>query len=118
MNPIEKVIYLRINRNIIYINVKENPLIEQISVEGNTEISDEIILAELESRSRNVFSADLIKNDVKRIQTIYKRSGYFSTFVEPKIIKVDENRVNLVFEVFEGKEATIKKVNFTKINNI
>ena len=31
---------------------------------GNTEISDEIILAELESRSRNVFSADLIKNDV------------------------------------------------------
>ena len=104
------------NDNIVFINVKENPLIDQISVEGNTEISDEIILAELESKSRNVFSADLIKNDVKKIQTIYKRSGYFSTFVEPKYIKLDQNRVNLVFEVYEGKEATIKKINFLNNN--
>jgi len=104
------------NDNIVFINVKENPLIDQISVEGNTEISDEIILAELESRSKNVFSADLIKNDVKKIQTIYKRSGYFSTFVEPKYIKLDQNRVNLVFEVYEGKEATIKKINFLNNN--
>ena len=52
---------------------------------------------------------------MKKIQTIYKRGGYFSTFVEPKYIRLDQNRVNLVFEVFEGKEATIKKINF--INN-
>ncbi len=104
------------NENIVFIIVKENPLIDKISVEGNTEISDEIILAELESKSRNVFSTDLIKNDVKKIQTIYKRSGYFSTFVEPKYIKLDQNRVNLVFEVFEGKEATIKKINFLNNN--
>ena len=104
------------NDNVVFINVKENPLIDQISVEGNIEISDEIILAELESKSRNVFSADLIKNDVKKIQTIYKRSGFFSTFVEPKYIKLDQNRVNLVFEVYEGKEATIKKINFLNNN--
>ena len=101
--------------NIIFINVKENPLIDQISIEGNTEISDELILAELVSKERSVYSTDVIKNDVKKIQTIYKRGGYFSTFVEPKYIRLDQNRVNLVFEVFEGKEATIKKINF--INN-
>ena len=101
--------------NVIFINVKENPLIDRISIEGNTEISDEIILSELQSKSRNVYSTDIIKNDVRKIQSIYKRSGYFSTFVEPKYIKLDQNRVNLVFEVFEGKEATIKKINF--LNN-
>ena len=101
--------------NIIFITVKENPLIDQISIEGNSEISDELILAELESKARSVYSTDVIKNDVKKIQTIYKRGGYFSTFVEPKYIRLDQNRVNLVFEVFEGKEATIKKINF--INN-
>ena len=101
--------------NIIFINVKENPLIDQISIEGNTEISDELILAELVSKERSVYSTDVIKNDVKKIQTIYKRGGFFSTFVEPKYIRLDQNRVNLVFEVFEGKEATIKKINF--INN-
>ena len=67
------------------------------------------------SKERSVYSTDVIKNDVKKIQTIYKRGGYFSTFVEPKYIRLDQNRVNLVFEVFEGKEATIKKINF--INN-
>ena len=74
-----------------------------------------MILEEISTRSRNVFSTDQIKLDSEKILTLYKRQGFFSTFVEPKIIRVDENRVNLVFEVFEGKEATIKKVNF--VNN-
>ncbi len=103
------------NQNIIYINVKENPIIDQISIEGNKEITDDIILEEISTRSRNVFSTDQVKLDSEKILTLYKRQGFFSTFVDPKIIRVDENRVNLVFEVFEGKEATIKKVNF--INN-
>ena len=101
------------SKGVVYVNVKENPIIDLISIEGNKEITDEIILEEIGTRSRNVFSRDLIKIDSEKILTLYKRQGFFSTFVEPKIIKVDENRVNLVFEVFEGKEATIKKVNFT-----
>ena len=88
---------------------------DQISIEGNKEITDDLILEELGTRSRNVFSTDQVKLDSEKILTLYKRQGFFSTFVDPKIIRVDENRVNLVFEVFEGKEATIKKVNF--INN-
>ena len=103
------------SKNIVYINVKENPIVDQISIEGNREITDDLILEELGTRSRNVFSTDQVKLDSEKILTLYKRQGFFSTFVDPKIIRVDENRVNLVFEVFEGKEATIKKVNF--INN-
>ena len=101
------------SKGVVYVNVKENPIIDLISIEGNKEITDEIILEEIGTRPRNVFSRELIKIDSEKILTLYKRQGFFSTFVEPKIIKVDENRVNLVFEVFEGKEATIKKVNFT-----
>ena len=102
------------SKNIVYINVKENPIVDQISIEGNKEITDDLILEELGTRSRNVFSTDQVKLDSEKILTLYKRQGFFSTFVDPKIIRVDENRVNLVFEVFEGKEATIK-INF--INN-
>ena len=49
------------NQNIIYINVKENPIIDQISIEGNKEITDDIILEEITTKSRNVFSTDQIK---------------------------------------------------------
>ena len=103
------------DKNYIYINVKENPVIDLISVEGNTEISDELILEELTIKSRNVYSIDVIKSDADTIETLYKRQGFFSTYVEPKIIKIDDGRVNLVFEVYEGKEAKIKRINF--INN-
>ena len=102
------------SKNIVYINVKENPIVDQISIEGNKEITDDLILEELGTRSRNVFSTDQVKLDSEKSNPLQK-TGFFSTFVDPKIIRVDENRVNLVFEVFEGKEATIKKVNF--INN-
>ncbi len=103
------------DKNLIYINVKENPVIDLISIEGNKEISDELILEELKIKSRNVYSIDVIKSDADMIETLYKRQGFFSTYVEPKIIKVDDSRVNLIFEVYEGNEAKIKKVNF--INN-
>ncbi len=103
------------DKNYIYINVKENPVIDLISVEGNTEISDELILEELTIKTRNVYSIDVIKSDADTIETLYKRQGFFSTYVEPKIIKIDDGRVNLVFEVYEGKEAKIKRINF--INN-
>ena len=103
------------DNNLVYINVKENPVIDLISIEGNKEISDELILEELTIKSRNVYSIDVIKSDADIIETLYKRQGFFSTYVEPKVIKIDDSRVNLVFEVYEGNEAKIKKVNF--INN-
>ena len=103
------------DKSYIYINVKENPVIDLISIEGNTEISDELILEELNIKTRNVYSIDVVKSDADTIETLYKRQGFFSTYVEPKIIKIDDGRINLVFEVYEGKEAKIKRINF--INN-
>ena len=96
------------DKSFIYINVKENPVIDLISIEGNKEISDELILEELTIKSRNVYSIDVIKSDADIIETLYKRQGFF-TYVEPKV-SVDDSRVNLVFEVYEGKEAKIKRL--------
>ena len=103
------------DNSVVFINVKENPVIDLISIEGNKEIADDMILEELSIKSRNVYSVDVIKSDAEIIETLYRRQGFFSTYVEPKMIKVDDSRVNVIFEVNEGTEAKIKKVNF--INN-
>ncbi len=103
------------DNSVVFINVKENPVVDLISIEGNKEIADDIILEELSIKSRNVYSVDVVKSDADIIETLYRRQGFFSTYVEPKMIKLDESRVNVIFEVNEGKEATIKRVNF--INN-
>lgn len=98
--------------DIIYIIVKENPVINMIAFEGNSEIDDDAIKDEISLKNRNIFSKSKVKSDVLIIQTLYKRLGFFSTYIEPKIIKLDQNRINLVFEISEGLEAKIKKINF------
>ena len=84
------------DNNLVYINVKENPVIDLISIEGNKEISDDLILEELTIKSRNVYSIDVIKSDADTIETLYKRQGFFSTYVEPKVIKIDDF-INILF---------------------
>ena len=73
--------------NIVYINVKENPVVDLISIEGNKEISDDMILEELNVKSRNVFQADSIKSDAEMIETLYRRQG-FSTLLIPKLLRL------------------------------
>ena len=96
----------------ILISVVENPIINLIAFEGNSEIKDETLEDEVSMKIRNVYSSDKIKDDVLKIQNLYKRLGFFSAFVEPKVIKLNGNRINLVYEISEGSEAKIKKINF------
>ncbi len=74
--------------NVIYINVIENPLIDQISIEGNNEISDEIIIAELQSKSRSVYSTDIIKNDVKKNTNDIQKRWLFFNFRRAKVYSI------------------------------
>ena len=98
--------------NKVFIKIIENPIINKIAFEGNSEIKDDMLADEVSLKVRNVFSVDKIKNDVMKIQNLYKRLGFFSVSIDPKKIKLDENRINLVFEINEGLEAKIKKINF------
>lgn len=103
---------LRQDRGVLMVDVVENPIINQIAFEGNTEVSDDELLAEISLRPRQVFTRTKVQNDVARVFDVYQRSGRFAANVDPKIIELDQNRVNLVFEVDEGKVTTIKGIRF------
>jgi len=103
---------MRLDRNILFVDVVENPVINEIAFEGNDQVEDNQLLAEISARPRQVFTRTQVQNDVSRINQIYRRSGYFAASVDPKIIKLDQNRVNLVFEVVEGAETKIKGIRF------
>ena len=96
----------------IVVNVVENPIINQIAFEGNDEIEDEELQAEVQLRPRQVFTRTKVQSDVTRLYQIYRRDGRFSANIEPKIIKLDQNRVNLVFEIDEGPVTKIKSIRF------
>ncbi len=103
---------LRQERSALVVDVVENPIINQIAFEGNTEIKDEELLSEISLRPRQVFTRTKVQNDVARVFDVYQRSGRFAANVDPKVIELDQNRVNLVFEVQEGNVTTIKGIQF------
>ena len=96
-----KDVKIFMNKNIINIKVEENPIINKISFEGNSEVKDITLSDELSLKEKNVYSSDKVKVAVLKVQNIYKRLGFFSTYVEPKLIRLEQNRVNLVFEIKE-----------------
>lgn len=100
------------DRGILFVDVTENPIINKIAFEGNDEVKDEELLSEISLRPRQVFTRTQVQNDVSRIYEIYRRTGRFAANVDPKIIKLDQNRVNLIFEVVEGNVTKIKGIRF------
>lgn len=96
----------------ILVRVAENPVINEIAFEGNDKMKDEDLLAEIMIRPRQVFTRTKVQNDVTRLYDLYRRDGRFSVSIDPKVIKLDQNRVNLVFEIDEGAVTKVRTVRF------
>ena len=98
--------------NTLVVKVVENPIINRIAFEGNRKLDDKDLNAEIQLRPRVVYTRTRVQNDVKRILDLYRRRGRFGASVEPKVIQLSENRVDLVFEINEGEFTGVKSVNF------
>jgi len=103
---------LRQKGNVLEVTLLENPVINQVAFEGNDKISDDELMAEVQARPRQVLTRNKVQSDVNRLYQVYQRNGRFSVNIEPKIIKLDQNRVDLVFEVTEGEVTVIKGIRF------
>lgn len=100
------------NQGILKVSVVENPIINRIAFEGNQRLKDDVLSAELQLRPRVVYTRTKVQSDVQRVLELYRRSGRFAATVEPKVIQLEQNRVDLVFEIDEGDATGIRKINF------
>lgn len=98
--------------NTLLVRIVENPVISKVAFEGNDKVETKDLEKEIELKPRSVYSQDKVSSDVKRILDIYRRGGRYNATVEPKIIKQDQNRVELVYEITEGPTAHVQKINF------
>ena len=96
----------------LVITVVENPVINRVAFEGNKKAKDEQLKAEMQSKPRGTLSRPTVQADVQRIIEIYHRNGRFDVKVDPKIIELPNNRVDLVFEITEGKKTGVREIRF------
>ncbi|MGC2415913.1 MAG: outer membrane protein assembly factor BamA, partial [Stellaceae bacterium] len=98
--------------SVLVVKAVENPIINRIAFEGNSKLADKDLNGEIQLRPRVVYTRTRVQNDVRRILELYRRHGRFAATVEPKVIQLSENRVDLVFEINEGPSTGVRSINF------
>ena len=96
----------------LVISVEENFLINQVAFEGNKAINDDSLRDLVSLKARSTFSKNKLEEDISTIISSYRSAGRYSVVVEPKIIKLDFNRIDLIYEIKEGSITKITDINF------
>jgi outer membrane protein insertion porin family len=96
----------------LLVQVQEYPVVNVISIEGNRRIDDEKLTEVLTSESRRVYSPAQAEADAAAMTELYRVTGRIAATVTPRIIRRDDNRVDLVFEVTEGAVVEVERLGF------
>ncbi len=102
---------IRDEAGTLVIEVRENPVINRIVLEGNKRLKEEKIREEIRLAPRQIFTRSKARADVARILELYRRQGRFAASVDPKIVQLDQNRVDVVFEMNEGAKSKVRQIN-------
>ncbi len=105
-------VHLNLHGNVVVVSVVENPIINRVAFEGNSEVKTDTLSAEVQLKARALYSRARVQADVQRILDVYRRQGYYATQVDAQIIQLDHNRIDLVFEIREGPETKVAGINF------
>jgi outer membrane protein insertion porin family len=102
---------IRYTDGVVSVEVRENPVINRIVLEGNKRLKDDKITPEIRLAPRQIFTRSKARADVARIIELYRRQGRFAATVEPKIVQLEQNRVDVVFEIQEGPRSKVRQIN-------
>jgi len=108
---------IRNNNGALTVVVQENPVINRIVLEGNKRLKDDKIRPEIKMAPRQIYTRSKVRADVARIIELYRRQGRFAAVVDPKLVKLDQNRVDIVYEISEGPKSKVRQINIIG-NNI
>lgn len=96
----------------IVVRVVENSMINRVSVSGNSKVKTDVLMGELQSRSRGPFSQRMVDQDLERIRDIYRRSGRAAASVNAQIANAADGRVDVTFVINEGSKTGVSAIVF------
>jgi outer membrane protein insertion porin family len=97
---------------VLLIEIRENPIVNRLLIEGNRKIKDDKLTEEIQITERTVFTRAKVQADVQRIIELYRRKGRFAAIVTPKVTPLEQNRVDVIYEIDEGPKTGVAKINF------
>jgi outer membrane protein insertion porin family len=105
-------VQLDLRGSTLVVEVTENPIVNRVGFEGNDAISLEDLQKEVQLKPRLVYTLPRVQKDQQRILDLYRRQGRFGAAVEPKLVHLEQNRVDVVFVITEGERTGVQKIAF------
>ena len=100
------------DNNILNISVEENPIINFFYINGITGDDLEAVNKIVSLKENNIFSVSKLKKDIEDVKDLFKSSGYYFAVVEPEVIKIDDNQINLILNINKKDISKIKNIYF------
>ncbi len=105
-------VHIKLEGSAVVVSVAEAQLVKQVAFEGAKEVSSDTLAKEVQLKAAGLYTAARARADMQRILEVYRRQGYYGAQVEAKIIELDHNRVDLVYEIREGAVTKVAGINF------
>ncbi len=105
-------VHIRREGNAVIVDVAEAQLIRHVAFEGAKDVTSDTLAKEVQLKASGLYTAARAQTDIQRILDVYRRQGYYAAQVEAKIIELDHNRVDLVYEIREGAITKVAGINF------
>ncbi|CAN5159204.1 outer membrane protein assembly factor BamA [soil metagenome] len=96
----------------LIVSIVENPIINQVTFEGNQALTEKKLTDEVTLAPRGIYTRAKVQEDVGKIIELYRLSGRISATVTPKLVQLEQNRVDVVFEIDEGPQTGLQAITF------
>ncbi len=105
---------ITLENGILKVDLKEHPVINRLIILGEKSNKySEQIKKIIRSKAKDSFIQNNIVKDVELIEKLYSSLGYNSVTVDTKFNKLDENNLDIIFEIDRGELTRISKISFT-----
>ena len=99
--------------NELIIKLSENPIVQNVVYNGiKSESLRQFITSNVKLRSRSSYVELFLKEDVVSIIEKLKLRGYYFANIETQLELLDDNKLNLIYNIDLGDKAKIKKISF------
>ncbi|MBC7540310.1 MAG: outer membrane protein assembly factor BamA [Bacteriovorax sp.] len=99
-------------KNVLILKMKEKPIVTKISFEGNDGLSDDDLKGIVKTKVFSILDATSVKNDIQALLKHYEEKGYFLASVDYKEKKINDENIELIFNIKEFDKVKVKKVSF------
>ena len=100
------------NQDVLSINVVENPIVNFFYINGIKDSDLDQVNKIITLKENSIFSSAKLKKDIEATKEFLNASGYYQASINPEVIKVDNNQVNLIINIDKKEISKIKNIYF------